>query len=374
MGGSHPRYSPDGVWWWDGTSWMPAAEISARKKPGYVAPPEPSAPAPPPAPARGVRGWQVALAAVLVAVVGGVGLLVWSRLGPASSGVQGRPTTSLVAALTARGLDCSQVPNVTAARVWACMRDTSPSYEYVVAQYGDNGQLAHIEAKVDRLGLNPGAYDSRGQASSLYQALIGASLQSGQGGPLLSWVRSAVKAGGGSTSQGDLTADVSTYRSDLVKLVIGVRGVTRAKLAQSLPRITAEQGQGFVQSNGFSCRPETGFLYCQMDQPAVYGDAAFFRDAGSAVSGVNLLVHAQGDGTQDVTSQVDEWFPAAIGLVLQGDDAAKGARWVADHLGKAWHMAVIGGVKLEMYGFRPESWGPTGIWGMRMEIATVDWP
>lgn len=371
--GSHPRYSPDGAWWWDGNSWMPSSEIDAQARAEYVPPPAPPSLEPPPEPRRVLRGWQVAIAGLLVAVVA-VGGVLALRLNGASAGVQDRPTANLVAALTARGLDCSQVPNVGAAKVWGCLRDTSPSYEYAVTQYGADGHLAHLEAKVDRLGLNTGSYDSRGQAAALFRTILQSALEPGQGDSLLTWVQGAVKSGGGNTTQGDLTADLSTYRSDLVKLVIGVRGTERVKLSQALPRVTTDQGQGFLENKGFACRPETGFLYCELDKASIYGDAAFFHDQGSAVGGINLLVHAQGDGSSDVTARIDEWFPACIGLVLQGDDAAKAARWVSDHLGKAWHVAVIGGVKLQMYGFRPESWGPSGIWGMRMEVATVDWP
>ncbi|MBO0702668.1 MAG: hypothetical protein J2P38_07035, partial [Candidatus Dormibacteraeota bacterium] len=73
-GGSHPRYSPDGRWFWTGEVWIPASQV-LRERPEqdyrYTAP---GLPAPVRAMDR-IRRWPVVCAAALLValIFAGVG-------------------------------------------------------------------------------------------------------------------------------------------------------------------------------------------------------------------------------------------------------------------------------------------------------------
>lgn len=76
VGGPHPRYTPDGRWFWTGVRWVPAADVL------NPAPPQPP-PAPPPAPpSRPWRVWIAASLAVLLAVGATAGLVATTRPHP----------------------------------------------------------------------------------------------------------------------------------------------------------------------------------------------------------------------------------------------------------------------------------------------------
>jgi hypothetical protein len=67
---SPPQWSPDGLWWWDGSQWRPRGEAIAPAAPTYGLPPgysvpSPGYPMPPPVPTHPTPGLRIVLIVAL---------------------------------------------------------------------------------------------------------------------------------------------------------------------------------------------------------------------------------------------------------------------------------------------------------------------
>jgi hypothetical protein len=374
-----PQYSPDGEWWWNGSEWIPASEIwKARPAPPVpVARPASRRPALPP------RRWMAMAAALLVLLVAGSGgtlLALHGRPQAEPTAVAGGgdgTVAALTRALRARGHQCGPSPLVPSPQIWMCLRDRSPLEEYVVAQADPGGsRVGVVVMKIDQLDFGKTAKPTRQQTVEFFKAAVGAGFPAPTAGKIQAWVdRVAGTQSAADQIDGNQLSQFSFSGGSVLEVDVGTdRRAYTVFTDAALPNVTLDAARGYLQGRGLACRPEQGFVYCELNQPALYADAGIqLNDTAPTVWMLDLLIHAGPTG-HDAGRQITQWFPDLERLTFRADNARRVASWIASHLERRAHRMVIGGIQVTLIPFRDADWPATGIWGMRLQIEVAKWP
>jgi hypothetical protein len=321
-------------------------------------------------------------AAVLVCLVatgGSLALAVRARQ------PQAQPTPALVGtgsisaltrALQVRGHQCSRSPLVPSPQIWMCFRDVTPLEEYVVAQSSGGDRLDVIVIRLDQLDFSRTVKPSRQQALEFFKAVVGDAFPASTARQIQTWTDGvAGTQTAAATVAGDQVSESTS--SGAAELEVDVGQAMREYTAfndVAMPNVTQEAARTYLEGRGLACRPDQGFVYCELDQPTLYADAGIqLNQAAPTVWMLDLLVHALSTN-HDVGEQLGQWFPDLERLVFRGDDARRVASWISSHLEKRWHRMIIDGIQVTMYPFRPSDWAVKGIWGMRLQIEVAKWP